>query len=100
MPTLSQIPFVEYLVLGGGEPHLELTSAPAAVPAFSTVANAGAGCFNAEFTTVKIPTEGEVRAFTIVSFAVPGCRCAVRRGDRRLWGHERALQRDRLPARP
>ena len=72
MPTLSQIPFVDYLVLGGGEPHLAAHECTRCGARFFDRRNACAGCFNTEFTTVKIPTEGEVRAFTIVSFAAPG----------------------------
>ena len=34
--------------------------------------NACAACGATEFKTVKVPTTGEVRAFTIVSFAAPG----------------------------
>jgi uncharacterized OB-fold protein len=72
MPTLSQIPFVEYLVLDDGEPHLEAHECTNCGARFFDRRNACAGCFNTEFKTVKISTEGEVRAFTIVSFAAPG----------------------------
>ena len=34
--------------------------------------NACAACGKTEFHPVDIPTEGEVQAFTIVSFAAPG----------------------------
>jgi uncharacterized OB-fold protein len=69
---LSQIPFVEYLVLDEGEPHLEAHECTNCGARFFDRRNACAGCFNTEFKTVKILTEGEVRAFTIVSFAAPG----------------------------
>jgi uncharacterized protein len=72
MPTLSQIPFVEYLVLDDGEPHLVAQQCTKCGARFFDRRNACASCFNEEFTSVKIPTEGEVRAFTIVAFAAPG----------------------------
>jgi uncharacterized OB-fold protein len=34
--------------------------------------NACASCSGTEFRTVDVPTEGELRAFTIVSLAAPG----------------------------
>ena len=34
--------------------------------------NACAGCFGTQFKDVAVATEGEVRAFTIVSMAAPG----------------------------
>ncbi len=72
MPTLSQIPFVEYLVLDDGEPHLVAQQCTKCGARFFDRRNACAGCFNTEFTAVTIPNEGEVRAFTIVAFAAPG----------------------------
>jgi uncharacterized OB-fold protein len=67
----AQIPFVDYLVLGD-EPHLTARECTSCGARFFDRRNACASCFGTEFTTVPIPTEGEVRAFTIVSMAAPG----------------------------
>jgi len=67
----EQIPFVDYLVLGG-EPHLVANECSACGARYFDRRNACAGCFGTEFTKVDVPTEGEVRAFTIVSLAAPG----------------------------
>jgi uncharacterized OB-fold protein len=71
-PTLSQIPFVEYLVLDEGEPHLVAQQCTSCGARFFDRRNACASCFSTEFKSVNIPTDGEVRAFTIVAFAAPG----------------------------
>lgn len=67
----KQIPLVDYLVLGN-EPHLVANECTACGARFFDRRNACASCGKTEFTRVDIPTEGEVRAFTIVSFAAPG----------------------------
>jgi uncharacterized OB-fold protein len=67
----AQIPFVDYLVLGD-EPHLVARECTSCGARFFDRRNACASCFGTAFTTVPIPTEGEVRAFTIVSMAAPG----------------------------
>jgi uncharacterized OB-fold protein len=67
----AQIPFVDYLVLGD-EPHLEANECTACKARFFDRRNACASCGGTEFTKVAVPTEGEVRAFTIVSFAAKG----------------------------
>lgn len=72
MSTVSQIPFVEYLVLDDGAPHLVAHECTSCGARFFDRRNACAGCFADEFRTVSIATEGEVRAFTIVAFAAPG----------------------------
>lgn len=72
MSAVIQIPFVEYLVLDSGDPHLIAHECTHCGARFFDRRNACAGCFNTEFTTVGIATEGEVRAFTIVAFAAPG----------------------------
>ena len=72
MSAVTQIPFVEYLVLDSGDPHLIAHECTHCGARFFDRRNACAGCFNTEFTTVEIATEGEVRAFTIVAFAAPG----------------------------
>lgn len=67
----EQIPLVDYLVLGD-EPHLVAHQCTSCGARFFDRRNACASCGGTEFTTVDVPTEGELRAFTIVSFAAPG----------------------------
>ncbi len=67
----EQIPLVDYLVLGD-DPHLVANECTACGARFFDRRNACAACGQTEFHRVDIPTEGEVRAFTIVSFAAPG----------------------------
>jgi len=72
MPTVSQIPFVEYLVLDDGPAHLVANECASCGARFFDRRNACARCFATEFDQVSIPTEGELRTFTIVAFAAPG----------------------------
>ena len=67
----DQIPFVNYLVLGD-DPHLVANECKACGARFFDRRNACAGCSGTEFQPVDIPTQGELRAFTIVAFAAPG----------------------------
>jgi uncharacterized OB-fold protein len=67
----EQIPLVDYLVLGK-DPHLIANECTACGARFFDRRNACAACGKNEFHRVDIPTEGEVQAFTIVSFAAPG----------------------------
>ena len=67
----NQIPLVDYLVLGD-EPHLVAHECTACGARFFDRRNACASCFATEFRDVPIGTEGEVRSFTIVTFAAPG----------------------------
>lgn len=67
----NQIPLVNYLVLGDS-PHLEANECVSCGARFFDRRNACASCFGTEFRKVPIGTEGEVRAFTIVTFAAPG----------------------------
>lgn len=67
----EQIPFVEYLVLGD-EPHLVANECTACGARFFDRRNACASCSATAFQQVPIPTEGELRTFTIVAFAAPG----------------------------
>ena len=67
----SQIPFVDYLVLDD-PPHLVANECTTCHARYFDRRNACASCFATEFTKVDVPTEGEVRAFTIVSLAAPG----------------------------
>jgi uncharacterized protein len=68
----GQIPLVDYLVLDDGDPHLVAQECTNCGARFFDRRNACASCFASEFTTVAVPTEGTVRAFTIVTFAAPG----------------------------
>ncbi|MGB8858920.1 MAG: OB-fold domain-containing protein [Ilumatobacteraceae bacterium] len=67
----NQIPLVDYLVLGEA-PHLTAHECTACSARFFDRRNACAGCSGTEFRTVDIATDGEVKAFTIVTFAAPG----------------------------
>ncbi len=67
----SQIPLVEYLVLDD-HPHLVAKECASCGARFFDRRNACASCFGTSFKDVSIPTEGEVRSFTIVSLAAPG----------------------------
>ena len=67
----QQIPLVDYLELGD-DPHLVANECTSAAPASSTARNACASCEGTDFKKVGVATTGEVRAFTIVSFAAPG----------------------------
>ena len=67
----QQIPLVDYLVLGD-DPHLVANECTACGARFFDRRNACAACGATEFKKVEVPTSGEVRAFTIVSFAAPG----------------------------
>jgi uncharacterized OB-fold protein len=67
----QQIPLVDYLVLGD-DPHLVAHQCAACGARFFDRRNACASCGGTEFEAVDVPTTGEVRAFTIVSFAAPG----------------------------
>jgi len=62
---------VDYLVLGD-EPHLVAHECSACGARFFDRRNACAGCGATDFREVDVATEGELRAFTIVSFAAPG----------------------------
>ncbi len=67
----TQIPLVDYLVLGD-QPHLQANECTSCGARFFDRRNACASCFGTEFRKVPIPTEGELRSFTIVSLAAPG----------------------------
>jgi uncharacterized protein len=68
---MSQIPLVDYLVLGD-EPHLVAHECTACGARFFDRRNACASCGGDEFRPAKVATEGVLKAFTIVSFAAPG----------------------------
>lgn len=65
------VPLVDYLVLGD-EPHLVARRCTECGAPYFDRRNACAACEGSEFRSVAVPTEGEVRAFTIVTFAAPG----------------------------
>jgi uncharacterized OB-fold protein len=67
----AQVPLTDYLVLDE-HPHLTAHECTACGARFFDRRNACARCSNTGFRTVDIPTSGEVRTFTIVSFAAPG----------------------------
>ena len=68
----EQIPFVDYLVLDDGDPHLVAHECTSCGARYFDRRNACAGCFGTEFRSARIATDGEVRSFTIVTFAAPG----------------------------
>ena len=67
----EQVPLVNYLVLGD-EPHLRAHECTQCGARFFDRRNACASCFGTSFKDVDIASEGELRAFTIVSLAAPG----------------------------
>jgi uncharacterized OB-fold protein len=69
--TTTQVPLVDYLTLGD-RPHLVANECTSCGARFFDRRNACASCFATEFKKVDIATEGEVRSFTIVTFAAPG----------------------------
>jgi len=66
-----QIAHVDYLALGD-DPHLVAHECTGCGARYFDRRNACARCSRNEFSSVDIPTGGEVRAFTIVSVAAPG----------------------------
>ena len=67
----SQIPIVDYLALEP-EPHLEVNECTQCGAHYFDRRNACANCEGTAFRRAPLATEGEVKAFTIVSFAAPG----------------------------
>jgi uncharacterized OB-fold protein len=67
----QQVPLVDYLVLGDS-PHLVAKECTACGARFFDRRNACASCGQTDFRQVDVPTEGELRAFTIVAYAAPG----------------------------
>jgi uncharacterized OB-fold protein len=67
----QQVPLVDYLVLGD-RPHLLAKECKACGARFFDRRNACASCGGSEFGDFEVPTEGELRTFTIVAYAAPG----------------------------
>ena len=67
----QQVPLVDYLVLGD-RPHLVAKECESCGARFFDRRNACASCGKTAFKGVEVPTEGELRAFTIVAYAAPG----------------------------
>lgn len=67
----TQVPLVDYLRLGDA-PHLVANECTACGARFFDHRSACASCSGTAFRSVDIPTEGELRTFTIVSMAAPG----------------------------
>jgi uncharacterized protein len=66
----EQVPLVEYLVLD--PPHLRAHACTSCGARYFDRRNACASCFGTDFREFDVPTEGEVRSYTIVSHAAPG----------------------------
>lgn len=71
MADTAQIPLVSYLALEP-EPHLVANECTSCGARFFDRRTACASCSGRDFRSADVATEGEVRAFTIVSFAAPG----------------------------
>ena len=67
----NQIPLVEYLELGD-QPHLKALECTSCGARYFDRRNACAGCSGTDFSSVVVPSEGVVKAFSIVTFAAPG----------------------------
>ena len=67
----EQVPLVDYLVLGDN-PHLVANECTNCGARFFDRRNACASCFGTDFRKADVATEGEVKAFTIETFAAPG----------------------------
>ena len=71
-PMAERVPLVDYLSLDD-PPHLVANECVSCGARFFDRRNACAACGKAEgFESVDVPTEGELRSFTIVAFAAPG----------------------------
>lgn len=69
--TITQVPLVDYLVLGDS-PHLIANECTKCGARYFDRRNACASCFAVEFKKATISNDGIVRSFTIVTFAAPG----------------------------
>jgi len=71
METATQIPLVDYLVLGD-EPHLVANECIQCGARFFDRRNACASCSGTDFVQVSLSPTGTLRTFTIVAQAAPG----------------------------
>ena len=69
--TTAPVPIISSLALEP-EPHLVARECTACGARFFGRRAACASCFGLEFRSADVATEGEVVAFTIVAFAMPG----------------------------
>ncbi|GAA0247911.1 Zn-ribbon domain-containing OB-fold protein [Cryptosporangium japonicum] len=69
--TNPQIPFVDYLELRP-EPHLVAHECTSCAARYFDRRNGCAHCGGRDFRAAPVATTGEVRSFTIVTFAAPG----------------------------
>jgi uncharacterized OB-fold protein len=67
----QQVPLVDYLALGD-RPHLVAHQCDTCGARYFDRRNACASCSGTAFSQVEVPTEGELRTFTIVAYAAPG----------------------------
>lgn len=67
----SQIPLVDYLVLDTPA-HLVANECTQCGARYFDRRNACAGCSGTEFRRADVPTDGVLKAFSIVTFAAPG----------------------------
>ena len=67
----SQVPLVDYLALGD-TPHLVAHECSTCGARYFDRRNACANCGGTTFGEADVATDGEVRSFTIVTFAAPG----------------------------
>ncbi len=67
----DRVPLVDYLVLDPA-PHLVAHRCDSCGARYFDRRNACASCSGTSFSAAEVPTEGELRAFTIVAFAAPG----------------------------
>ncbi len=70
-PMTSQVPLVDYLALGE-HPHLVAQECRSCGARYFDRRNGCAHCGGSTFGSADIATDGEVRSFTIVTFAAPG----------------------------
>jgi uncharacterized OB-fold protein len=67
----DRIPFVDYLVLDG-DPHLVAKECKSCGARYFERRSGCAKCSGTSFEKARIPNDGVLRTFTIVSFAAPG----------------------------
>ena len=68
----KQVPIVDYLVLGDGEPHLVANESEVSGALYFDRRNADAKSGEAGFRRRTLANEGTIRTFTIVYRAAPG----------------------------